>query len=53
MISSEDSYSTYEYSNYYKILPQITEWAKDNLRIKMEKRYLKILFIVVIIIQNG
>ena len=34
MISVEDSYSTYEYSNYYKILPQINEWKKDNLRIK-------------------
>jgi len=34
MISTEDSYSTYEYSNYYKILPQINEWKKDNLRIK-------------------
>lgn len=34
MISVEDSYSTYEYSNYYKILPQINEWKKDILRIK-------------------
>ncbi len=34
MISSEDSYSTYEYSNYYKILPQINDWKKDSLRIK-------------------
>jgi len=34
MISMEDSYSTYEYSNYYKILPQINEWGKDILRIK-------------------
>ena len=32
MISSEDSFSTYEYSNYYKILPQINEWKKDSLR---------------------
>ena len=38
MISSDDAYSTYEYSNYYKILPQINEWAKDNLRIKGGKR---------------
>ena len=38
MISGDDSYSTYEYSNYYKILPQIHEWAKDNLRIKNGKR---------------
>ena len=34
MISAEDSYSTYEYSNYYKVLPQINEWRKDSLRIK-------------------
>jgi len=34
MISAEDAYSTYEYSNYYKILPQINNWAKDNHRIK-------------------
>ena len=38
MISIEDSYSTYEYANYYKILPQINEWQKDNLRIKAGKK---------------
>ena len=38
MISSDDASSTYEYSNYYKILPQIYKWAKDNLRIKDGKR---------------
>ena len=38
MISSDDANSTYEYSNYYKILPQINEWAKDNLRIKSGKK---------------
>ena len=38
MISNEDSYSTYEYSNYYKILPQINEWGKDKLRIKNGKK---------------
>jgi UDP-N-acetylglucosamine 4,6-dehydratase/5-epimerase len=38
MIGSDDAYSTYEYSNYYKILPQINEWAKDNLRIKGGKK---------------
>jgi FlaA1/EpsC-like NDP-sugar epimerase len=38
MISNEDSYSTYEYENYYKILPQINEWQKDNLRIKSGKK---------------
>ena len=38
MISSDDANLTYEYSNYYKILPQINEWAKDSLRIKDAKR---------------
>ena len=38
MIGSEDSYSTYEYSDYYKILPQINEWSKDKLRIKDGKK---------------
>ena len=33
MISIEDSYSTYEYSKYYKILPQINNWGKDKKRI--------------------
>ena len=34
MIGSEDSYSTYEYLDYYKILPQINEWSNDTIRIK-------------------
>ena len=34
MISAEDSYSTYEYPDYYKILPQIYEWDMDVNRIK-------------------
>tara|TARA_B100000902_G_scaffold399692_1_gene471870 strand:+ start:1029 stop:2030 length:1002 start_codon:yes stop_codon:yes gene_type:complete len=34
MISAEDSEYTYEYTNYYKILPQINDWAKDTKRIK-------------------
>jgi len=34
MISNEDSFYTYEYSNYYKILPQINNWDKDKKRIK-------------------
>ena len=38
MISADDSYSTYEYSSYYKILPQINEWGKDNSRIKDGKK---------------
>ena len=38
MIGGEDSHSTYEYSNYYKILPQINDWGKDRLRIKGGKK---------------
>ena len=38
MISEDDSNSTYEYADYYKILPQINEWRKDNLRIKNGKK---------------
>jgi UDP-N-acetylglucosamine 4,6-dehydratase (inverting) len=38
MISSDDANATYEYTNYYKILPQINEWANDNLRIKDGKK---------------
>ena len=38
MVSVDDSNSTYEYPNYYKILPQINEWGKDNMRIKNGKK---------------
>ena len=38
MIGSDDSYSTYEYLDYYKILPQINNWGKDTLRIKDGKK---------------
>ena len=38
MISSDDSYSTYEYLDHYKILPQINNWEKDNLRVKNGKK---------------
>ena len=34
MISTEDSYYTYEYSDYFKILPQINNWDQDKKRIK-------------------
>ena len=34
MIGMDDSYSTYEYRDYYKILPQIYNWHKDSKRIK-------------------
>ena len=38
MISSEDSLSTFEYQDYYKILPQINEWSNDKKRIKKGKK---------------
>ena len=38
MISINDANSTYEYPDYFKILPQINEWSKDNLRIKKGKK---------------
>ncbi len=38
MISSDDAASTYEYSDYFKILPQIYEWVKDESRIKDGKK---------------
>lgn len=34
MISAEDADYTYEYPGYYKILPQINNWAKDTKRIR-------------------
>ncbi len=34
MISSEDSFSTYEYQEHFKILPAINYWCDDPARIK-------------------
>ena len=34
MIGQEDSPHTYEYDDYYKILPMIHQWSKDPNRIK-------------------
>ena len=34
MISAEDSYYTYEYSEHYKVLPAINGWASSPERIK-------------------
>ena len=38
MISLEDSPHTYEYENYYKILPSINMWSDDPIRIKDGKK---------------
>ena len=34
MISQDDSFNTYEYENYYKILPTLNLWNKDPDRVK-------------------
>ena len=38
MISSEDSEFTYEYDDYFKILPQINNWHLDANRVKDGKK---------------
>ena len=38
MISSQDSLSTFDYLDYFKILPQINEWVFDKNRIKGGKK---------------
>ena len=38
MISKEDSMTTYEYDDYYKILPTINHWDQDLDRIKDGKK---------------
>ena len=38
MIGLEDAASTYEYKEYYKILPAIYDWAEDKDRIKNGKK---------------
>jgi FlaA1/EpsC-like NDP-sugar epimerase len=34
MISKDDSYYTYEYDDYYKILPALNDWVNSKERIK-------------------
>jgi UDP-N-acetylglucosamine 4,6-dehydratase (inverting) len=41
MIGPEDSFYTYEYSDFFKILPAIHEWDKDVNRIKGGKKVLE------------
>ena len=38
MIGAQDSYSTYEYPEHYKILPQINNWDTDLNRVKDGKK---------------
>ena len=41
MIGKEDAVSTYEYEDYFKILPVINGWADDEFRIKNGKKVLE------------
>lgn len=41
MISAEDSFSTYEYPDHYKILPALNAWCEDPNRIKDGKKVLE------------
>ena len=38
MISEEDAFYTYEYKDYYKILPVINNWSTSKSRIKNGKK---------------
>ena len=38
MINSDDAMFTYEYDDYYKILPSIHDWCNDETRIKEGKK---------------
>lgn len=38
MIGTEDSYTTYEFKEHYKILPAIHDWSNDPLRIQDGKK---------------
>lgn len=38
MIGTEDSYTTYEFKDHYKILPAIHNWSNDPLRIQDGKK---------------
>jgi len=38
MIGVEDSYYTYEYDDYFKILPSIHDWSQDPIRINDGKK---------------
>ena len=38
MISEDDAPYTYEYNDYYKILPSINNWHKDSKRVKSGKK---------------
>jgi FlaA1/EpsC-like NDP-sugar epimerase len=37
MISVDESYNTYEFNDYFKILPVLNKWNLDTMRIKKGK----------------
>ena len=41
MVSNDDANFTYEYDEYYKILPAINDWHLDKVRIKKGKKVSK------------
>ena len=53
MIGEQDAPYTYEYSDYYKIVPNIFDWANDPERIKDGKKYLQNLYTQVKVTQIG
>ena len=52
MIGVEDAPYTYEYDDYFKILPAIHGWSEDKKRIGLERKFLKILFMTLIQTSN-
>lgn len=53
MIGLEDAPYTYEYDDYYKILPAIHNWSSDPERINRGVRVARILSIAPITTRNG
>ena len=53
MIGEQDAPYAYEYSDYYKIVPNIFDWANDPERIKDGKNILQNLYTQVKVIQIG
>ena len=53
MIGEEDSPYTYEYDDYFKILPSINNWHLCRKELKMECKFQKTLYIQVIITSIG
>ena len=48
MISPDEANYTYEYSDYFKILPAINNWSSSKEKLKMAKKYQRVSSIRVI-----